>query len=201
MMIRVELAHTFPVSPGDAFAYITDTTNWKEFFPNFVRLDDAAHAKWDTPGDMVTVVIRFLGREVQVNMKLEEYQKDNRVTYVAVNKVCPTPGMSDTSRRFPRDSSFVRLSPSHRGVGWPVCSTASCSNEPSQGHYARQSGISNRFSSNNARAHDHQDRESARVGHSDVGLAPRGRGDSLITWGTSANAGAWFQLADTSLGR
>jgi hypothetical protein len=67
-MIRVELAHTFPVSPGDAFAYITDTKNWKEFFPNFVRLHDPAHAKWDTPGDRVTVVIRLLGREVQVNM-------------------------------------------------------------------------------------------------------------------------------------
>jgi len=89
LMIRVELAHTFPVSRGDAFAYITDTKNWKEFFPNFVRLDDAAHAKWDTPGDMVTVVIRFLGREVQVNMKLEEYQKDNRVTYVSRQQGLP----------------------------------------------------------------------------------------------------------------
>jgi len=88
-MLRVELAHTFPVSAGDAFAYITDTRNWKEFFPNFVRLDDPAHAKWDTPGDNVTVVIRLLGREVQVNMTLEQYQKDNRVTYVSRQQGLP----------------------------------------------------------------------------------------------------------------
>ena len=46
-MIRVELARTFPVSLVEAFAYITDTKNRKEFFPNFVRLDDAARAKWE----------------------------------------------------------------------------------------------------------------------------------------------------------
>ena len=88
-MIRVEMAHTYPVSAGDAFAYITDTKNWKEFFPNFVRLHDAAHAKWDTPGDKVTVVIRLLGREVEVNMTLEQYRKDNRVTYVSRQQGLP----------------------------------------------------------------------------------------------------------------
>jgi hypothetical protein len=88
-MIRVELTHTFPVSVGDGFAYITDTRNWKEFFPNFVRLDDPARAKWDTPGDKVTVVIRLLGRDVQVNMTLEQYEKDNRVTYVSRQQGLP----------------------------------------------------------------------------------------------------------------
>jgi hypothetical protein len=88
-MTRVELTHTFPVSVGVAFAYITDTKNWNEFFPNFVRLHDPAHAKWDTPGDKVTVVIRLLGREVQVNMTLEQYQKDDRVTYVSRQQGLP----------------------------------------------------------------------------------------------------------------
>jgi hypothetical protein len=72
-MSRVELTHTFPVSHIDAFACITDTTNWKEFFPNFVRLHDPAHAKWDSPGDEVTVVIRLLGREVEVQMILNQF--------------------------------------------------------------------------------------------------------------------------------
>jgi hypothetical protein len=88
-MIRVELTHTFPVSVGDAFAYITDTRNWKEFFPNFVRLDDPARAKWDTPGDKVTVVIRLLGRDVQVNMTLEQYERDSRVTYASRQQGLP----------------------------------------------------------------------------------------------------------------
>lgn len=88
-MTRVELTHTFPVSVGIAFAYIIDTKNWNEFFPNFVRLHDPAHAKWDTPGDKVAVVIRLLGREVQVNMTLEKYQKDDRVTYVSRQQGLP----------------------------------------------------------------------------------------------------------------
>jgi hypothetical protein len=88
-MIRVELAHTFPVAVGDAFAYITDTRNWKSFFPNFVRLNDPVHAKWDTPGDKVTVVIRLLGREVEVNMTLEQCERDRRVTYVSRQQSLP----------------------------------------------------------------------------------------------------------------
>ena len=88
-MTRVELTHTFPVSVDVAFAYITDTRNWSEFFPNFVRLHDPAHAKWATPGDKVTVVIRLLGREVEVNMTLLQFRKDSRVTYVSRQEGLP----------------------------------------------------------------------------------------------------------------
>lgn len=88
-MIRVELTHTFQVSAGDAFAYITDTGNWKEFFPNFVRLHDPAHARWNSPGNEVTVVIRLLGREVEVNMTLQQVEKDRRVTYVSRQQGLP----------------------------------------------------------------------------------------------------------------
>jgi len=88
-MIRVELTHTFPVSVADAFSYITDTGNWKEFFPNFVRLHDPVHAKWDSPGDEVSVVIRLLGREVEVQMVLNQVEKDSRVTYVSRQQGLP----------------------------------------------------------------------------------------------------------------
>jgi Polyketide cyclase / dehydrase and lipid transport len=88
-MTRVELTHTFPVSHIDAFSYITDPKNWNEFFPNFVRLHDPAHAKWNSPGDEVTVVIRLLGREVEVNMTLQQLEKDTRVTYVSRQRGLP----------------------------------------------------------------------------------------------------------------
>jgi hypothetical protein len=88
-MIRVEVTHTFPVSVGDAFAFITDTRNWKDFFPNFVRIRDPAYAKWDTPGDEVTVIIRLLGRDVQLKMTLEQYEQDRRVTYVSRQQGLP----------------------------------------------------------------------------------------------------------------
>jgi hypothetical protein len=88
-MIRVELTHTFAVSVGDAFAFITDTRNWKDFFPNFVRIQDPAHAKWDTAGDKVTVIIRLLGRDVQLEMTLEQYERDTRVTYFSRQRGLP----------------------------------------------------------------------------------------------------------------
>jgi len=88
-MILVDLTHTFPVSVGDAFAYITDTGNWKAFLPNFVRLHDPTQAKWDTPVDKVTVVIRLLSRDVQVSMMLEKYEQDRRVPYVSRQKGLP----------------------------------------------------------------------------------------------------------------
>jgi len=88
-MTRVELTHIFPVSHIDAFTYITDPRNWNEFFPNFVRLHDPAHARWNSPGDEVTVVIRLLGREVEVNMTLQQIEKDTRVTYVSRQQGLP----------------------------------------------------------------------------------------------------------------
>jgi len=88
-MIRVELTATFPISVSDGFAYITDTRNWNAFFPNFVRLHDPAHAKWDSPGDRVTVVIRLFGRDVAVNMTLQQFQTDTRVTYVSRQQGLP----------------------------------------------------------------------------------------------------------------
>lgn len=88
-MIRIELSRTFPVPVGDAFAFITDTRNWKVFFPNFVRLHDPERAKWDAPGDKATVAIRILGRIVDVNMTLDEIRKDERVTYVSRQRGLP----------------------------------------------------------------------------------------------------------------
>jgi hypothetical protein len=106
VMTRVELTHTFPVSVGDAFAYITDTKNWKEFFPNFVRLHDPAHAKWNSPGDEVTVVIRLLGRDVEVHMTLRQFQKDTRVTYVSRQQGLPDASHERHFRGVPEGFEF-----------------------------------------------------------------------------------------------
>ncbi len=80
-MIRVALTRTFPVPAGKAFAFITDTANWNTFFPNFIILRDPSHAKWNAPGDMVTVVIRILGRAIDVNMTLEAIETGRRIVY------------------------------------------------------------------------------------------------------------------------
>jgi hypothetical protein len=80
-MIRIERNHTFPVPVSDAFAYITDMKNWAAYWPDFVGIQDSAHAQWGQPGDEVTIVLRLLNRERALKMKLEEFQKDKIVTY------------------------------------------------------------------------------------------------------------------------
>jgi polyketide cyclase/dehydrase/lipid transport protein len=88
-MVRIEVSHTFPVSIAEAFAYITDMENWPEYWPDFIRIENPAAARWSSPGDKATVVIKLLNRERALNMELEEFQKHARVTYVSRQRGLP----------------------------------------------------------------------------------------------------------------
>ena len=103
-MINVEVTHSFPVTVGDAFAYITDTQNWSEYWPGFVRIEDSERVSWDAPGDTVTVVIKLMGREVELDMTLEEFQQDSLVRYASHQRGLPP---ARHERRFtPAPSGF-----------------------------------------------------------------------------------------------
>lgn len=80
-MVHIEITHTFRVPVSEAFAYITDMRNWPEYFPNFVRLQDPANARWAEAGDKVTLILKLLTRERAVKMELVECQTDSLVTY------------------------------------------------------------------------------------------------------------------------
>lgn len=88
-MIRVEARHTFPVPVSEAFAYITEISHWAEYWPDFVRIQNPATARWSEPGDMVTVVLRLLRRERALIMQLEQFGKDALVTYVSRQEGLP----------------------------------------------------------------------------------------------------------------
>jgi hypothetical protein len=88
-MIRIERTHTFSIPVSKAFAYITDTSNWGAYWPDFVRIHDPAQAKWSQPGDTVTIVLRLLNRERDLKMRLEKFQKDVVVTYVSRQQGLP----------------------------------------------------------------------------------------------------------------
>ena len=81
MTIRIDITHTFPVPVSEAFTFITEMSNWAEYWPDFVRVDDPANARWGQPGDGVTVVLKLLGREREFNMELESFERDTLVTY------------------------------------------------------------------------------------------------------------------------
>jgi len=88
-MIRIEMKHVFPISVSEAFAYITDMSNWAAYWPDFVRIHDPANAQWGQPGDTVTVVLKLLNRERDLNMRLEKFQKDTLVTYLSRQRGLP----------------------------------------------------------------------------------------------------------------
>jgi polyketide cyclase/dehydrase/lipid transport protein len=89
LMLRIELSHTLPVSVAEAFPYITDMKNWPEYWPNFIRIENPSAARWSNPGDKSTVVIKLLNRQRALNMELEAFQKDTRVTYVSRQRGLP----------------------------------------------------------------------------------------------------------------
>ena len=88
-MVRIEVSHTFPVSVAEAFAYITDMKNWPEYWPNFIRIENPVAARWSSPSDKATVVIKLLNRERALHMELKEFQIDARVTYVSRQRGLP----------------------------------------------------------------------------------------------------------------
>lgn len=88
-MIRVELTQDFPVPPEAAFVYVTDMANWEHFFPGFVRVHNAAEARWSKPGDRLTVVARLLGRESELHMELQEFLPGERVRFMLRQRGLP----------------------------------------------------------------------------------------------------------------
>lgn len=87
--MRIEVIHTFDVSVTEAFAYITDMKNWPQYWPGFIRMENAAATRWSSPGDRATVVIELLNRERSLNMELETFRKDASVTYVSRQRGLP----------------------------------------------------------------------------------------------------------------
>jgi hypothetical protein len=82
-MIRIEAVHTFPVPQGEGFAYITGVNNWGSYWPDFVRIKAPADPRWSQAGDAITLVVRLLNRERELNMVLEEYRTGTLVTYLS----------------------------------------------------------------------------------------------------------------------
>jgi hypothetical protein len=88
-MTRIEMTHAFPVSAHEVFGYITDLENWKAYWPGYIRINNAAAARWKQPGDTVVLVIRLLGREVELHMALTDVQPNALVRYRSSQRGLP----------------------------------------------------------------------------------------------------------------
>lgn len=78
----IEVRHVFPIGVHEAFRYITDVQNWAEYWPGFIRIEQAHNARWEAPGDTLTVVLELLRKERFIHMQLERFEADALVTYV-----------------------------------------------------------------------------------------------------------------------
>ena len=86
-MIRIEREHRFEVPVEAGFAYITDTANWPAYWPSFVGLEEAS--RWSTPGDEARIVVRLLGRDIELHMKLSRFDDNQLVEYESTQRGAP----------------------------------------------------------------------------------------------------------------
>ena len=102
-MLRVEREHRFDASVEAGFAYITDQTNWPEYWPGFVRMERGS--SWSAPGDESTIVVKLLGREVELRIVLRRLVANELVEYESSQ-----PGLPDAhhERHFTPDGEGFR---------------------------------------------------------------------------------------------
>ena len=86
-MIRIEREHHFAIPVEAGFAFITDPANWPRYWPGFVRIDPGS--QWSVPGDEARIVVRLLGREVELRMTLARFDENRLVEYESTQSGAP----------------------------------------------------------------------------------------------------------------
>ena len=86
-MIRIEANQRFPVSLRDGFDYITAVSNWPEYWPRLVRV--TPESRWRAPGDRARIVLRLLGRPVELEMTLDRVEPYRLVEYTSLQRGLP----------------------------------------------------------------------------------------------------------------
>jgi Polyketide cyclase / dehydrase and lipid transport len=86
-MVRVEERRRFAVPVERGFDYITDQSNWPEYWPGFVRLEPGS--AWSEPGDRTRLVLRVLGRQTTLELTLRRHVRPRVVEYESVQRGLP----------------------------------------------------------------------------------------------------------------
>jgi Polyketide cyclase / dehydrase and lipid transport len=86
-MIRIEVETRFDVSLQDGFDYITNMDNWPRYWPGLVRIEP--DSRWHEPGDQARLMLRLLGRPVELEMTLRQFVPYRLVEYTSVQRGLP----------------------------------------------------------------------------------------------------------------
>ncbi len=87
MPIRIEREHHFAMHVEAGFAFITDMANWPRYWPGFVRIESGS--RWSATGDEACVVVRLLGRNVELRMTLRHFEENQLVEYESTQSGMP----------------------------------------------------------------------------------------------------------------
>ena len=85
--MRLEVTHRFALPLRDGFDYIVEPHNWPEYWPGLIRVQPGS--RWRAPGDHARVVMRFLGRSVELEMTLRTFEPYRLVEYTSVQHGLP----------------------------------------------------------------------------------------------------------------
>ena len=83
----LEVTHRFTVPLRDGFDYIVEPRNWPEYWPGLIRVQPGS--RWRAPGDRARVVMRLLGRDVELEMTLRTFDPYRLVEYTSVQHGLP----------------------------------------------------------------------------------------------------------------
>jgi hypothetical protein len=86
-MTRIEVQTRFDVSLHEGFDYITNMDNWPQYWPGLVRIEP--DSRWREPGDRARLVLRLLGRQVELEMTLRQFVPYRLVEYTSVQRGLP----------------------------------------------------------------------------------------------------------------
>jgi uncharacterized protein YndB with AHSA1/START domain len=85
--MRLELTRRFPVPLREGFDYIVDPSHWPAYWPDLIRVQPGS--RWREPGDRAGVVMRLLGRAVELEMTLRVFEPYRLVAYDSVQRGLP----------------------------------------------------------------------------------------------------------------
>jgi hypothetical protein len=85
--MRLELTRRFTVPLREGFDYIVEPGNWPAYWPGLIRVQPGS--RWREPGDRARVVMRLLGRAVELEMTLRVFDPYRLVEYDSVQRGLP----------------------------------------------------------------------------------------------------------------
>ena len=83
----IEHERTFGTPLELGFSVITEIGNWPRYWPGLVRVEPGS--RWRDPGDEARLILRLLGREVELAMTLQEFVPNRLVTYESTQGSLP----------------------------------------------------------------------------------------------------------------